>query len=198
MLCWRDYVDDNQLSAATWARQREGAGRRVRVARAVVIRATQVWCFGSEQRPDPRNIGRAIAISEEAIMANAMLAFWQGVDQEPADELYRSQRHGGVAACAFKTVILDAEGDAARIKTDQPAVGYRDTVRVTRQVCQHSFWSGEGFLGVDDPVDFAQRLQESVEGRAITKFSMIAKEVQLPGFVQLGQTFQNETAVQSG
>jgi hypothetical protein len=40
------------------------------------------------------------------------------VDQEPADELGRIQRHGGVATRAFKTVVFDAEGDALRIETD--------------------------------------------------------------------------------
>lgn len=99
---------------------------------------------------------------------------------------------------AVYTVVLDAEGDAVLIETDQSAVGYCHPVRVTRQISQHGFGSGEGFFGVDDPVDFAQRQQESVEGRAIMKFGMIAKEMQLPCLMQLGQPFQNETAIQTG
>ena len=39
--------------------------------------------------PDPSNIGGAVAISKEAIVADAVLALGQDVDQEPADELRR-------------------------------------------------------------------------------------------------------------
>jgi hypothetical protein len=61
-----------------------------------------------------------------------MLAFWEHMNEEPADELSRCQRHSGVPARALDTVILDAESDATPIYTDQTAVGYRDTVRVSR------------------------------------------------------------------
>jgi hypothetical protein len=37
-----------------------------------------------------------------------------------------------VATRAFKTVVFDAEGDAARIETDQTAVGYCHPMRVAR------------------------------------------------------------------
>lgn len=69
---------------------------------------------------------------------------------------------------------------------------------ITRQICQHSFGSGEGFLSVDDPVDLAQRFEESLEGIPLGKACKIVEEVQLSGFIQLGQPVQNETPVQSG
>lgn len=77
-----------------------------------------------------------------------------------------------MTARAVTAIIFDAEGDAVRIATDQTAVGYSNPVGVTRQIRQHGFWPGEGFLGVDNPVDFAQRLQKIVEGRTIAKLSM--------------------------
>jgi hypothetical protein len=122
-------------------------------------------------------------------VTNAVLAFWQDVDQEPADELCRSQRHGGVAACAFKAAILDLEGDAVLIKADQATVGYRDPVRVTRQVCQHGLWSCEGFFGIHDPVNLVQWFEEVVEGITVNEFCMFTEEVQFPRIMQLGQTF---------
>lgn len=91
-----------------------------------------VWRFGPEQLPDPRDIGGTIAVSEEAVVADAVLALWQNVDQEPADELICVQRHGGVATCALKTVVFDSEGDAARIATDQSTIGYCNAVSVSR------------------------------------------------------------------
>jgi len=83
---------------------------------AVVIGVLPVWRFGSQQVSDLRDIGGTVAIPIEAIMSDAVLASGQYVDQEPADELGRCQRHGCVAARAFKTVVLDLEGDAAFIK----------------------------------------------------------------------------------
>jgi len=43
--------------------------------------------FGPEQISDLSDIGSAVAISEEAIVADAVLAPRQDVDQEPSDEL---------------------------------------------------------------------------------------------------------------
>ena len=88
--------------------------------------------FGAEQLPDPGDIGCAVAVSEEAIVADAVLASGEHVDQKAADELWRCQRHGRLAARAFETVIFDAEGDAVRIKADQAAVGNGNAVRVAR------------------------------------------------------------------
>ena len=197
MLGWYDCVDDNQLPATTWARQSKNTRRFICIVDGVAFIVLLVRDFGPEQLPDPGDIGRTVAVSEEAIVANAVLAFWQDVDQEPADELCRRQRHGGEAACAFKAVILDLEGDAVLIKADQSAVGYRDPVRVTRQVCQHSLWSCEGFFGIYDPVDLAQWFEEVVEGIPVTEARMIAEEVQFPRIMQLGQALQNEPPVKA-
>jgi len=89
-----------------------------------------IWRFCPEQLPDPGDIGGTIAIAEKTVVADAVLASGQNVDQEPADKLWRRQRHGGVASRAFKTVIFDAEGDTALIETDQAAVGNGDPVCV--------------------------------------------------------------------
>jgi hypothetical protein len=122
MLGWCDCLDDDHLPATTWARQPQNTGRLFVIIDGVAFIVLLVRCFGSEQLPDSRDIGRAVAIPIEPIMSDAVLASGQDVDQEPADELGRCQRHGGVAARAFKTVVLDLEGDAAFIKTDQATV----------------------------------------------------------------------------
>ena len=131
-------------------------------------------------------------------MTDAVLAFWQNMEQEPADELGRCQRHGGVAVRAFETVVFNAKGDAMLIETDQAAVGYRDPVGVARQIRQHSFGSGEGFLGVDDSVDIAQWCQHRLERGAIGQADVVTKETGPPGSVQFGQPFQNEPPVKAG
>ena len=69
------------------------------------------------------------------------------VKAEPADELWGRQRHCGVAARTFETVIFDAEGNAVCIETDQAAVRNSYPMLVARQIGQHGLWSCEGFFG---------------------------------------------------
>lgn len=59
-----------------------------------------IWRLIPEQFPDFCDICGAVAISEEAIVADAMLAFGQDMHQEPADELVDLQGHGCVSARA--------------------------------------------------------------------------------------------------
>ena len=73
MLRWCDCLNDDQLSATTWARQCEGAGL-VGIVGAGVIDVLMIWRFGPEQLPDPGDIGCSVAVSEKAIVADAVLA----------------------------------------------------------------------------------------------------------------------------
>ena len=82
VLCWLDCVEDDQLPAATWAWQREGAWRLIGIVGVLMI-----WRFCPKQQPDPCDIGCTVAVSEKAIVTDAVLASEQNVDQEPADEL---------------------------------------------------------------------------------------------------------------
>ena len=118
LLLWRESVDDDQSSTATRTGGCECSGLVIGAPGRIVSVMSWVRGFGSEQFPDFGDIGHAVAISEEAVVADAMLASWQHVDQEPADELGRCQRHGGVAAGAFDAVILDAEGDVIGLGPD--------------------------------------------------------------------------------
>jgi len=90
-----------------------------------------IWRLRPEQLPDFDDIGGTVAIAVEPVMADAVLAFWQDMDQEPTDELSRFQRHGLVPTGAFDTVILDAEGDATLVHTDQSAIGNRNPMRIS-------------------------------------------------------------------
>ena len=87
MLIWRNCVDDDQRPAATRARKRENAGKPIGIAKTVIIGLTLVSRRSPEQLPDPGDIGRAVAVSVEAIVTDAVLASGEHVDQEPADEL---------------------------------------------------------------------------------------------------------------
>ena len=87
-----------------------------------------------EQIPDPGDIAGPPPVSEEAVMANAVLTFWEHMDQEPADELSCVERHGRVSPAPLEAIILDAEGHAARIGAEQAAVRDGDAMGVSRQV----------------------------------------------------------------
>ena len=84
---WRDCVEDDQLPATTLAWDCEDTRWLIGIVGRVVTGVIPIRCPHSEQRPDPGDISRTVAISEEAIVANAMLTFWQDVGEEPADEL---------------------------------------------------------------------------------------------------------------
>lgn len=82
-----DCVDDDQLAAATWAWQREGAGRLIGVAEIAVTGVILFYRLGPEQVSDAGDIGHAVSIAEEPVVTDAVLALWQNMDQEPANEL---------------------------------------------------------------------------------------------------------------
>jgi hypothetical protein len=123
---------DDQSPAAAWAWQCEDFGVLTIVAVSCATCLFPVRYFGPEQASYPGDIGCAITVSEKAVVANAVLALWQHMDQEPADELPGLQRHGGVTARAIDAVVLDFEGHATRIEPDQATVGDRDAVGVAR------------------------------------------------------------------
>jgi hypothetical protein len=76
----------------------------------------------------------AIAAGEQAVVADAMEAFGQHVDEKPADELADIERHRRVPAGALDPVVLDLERDAVLVDRDQTAVRDGDAVRVARQI----------------------------------------------------------------
>lgn len=82
------------------------------------------WCV--KQSATERELGGAPAVGEKAVVADAMKAVRQGVEQEATDELIGRKRHElGLAVMA---VILPAEGDLGVGQADQAGVGDGDAV----------------------------------------------------------------------
>src|SRR5580765_6511523 len=85
-----------------------------------------------EQPATERELGGALAVGEESVVADAMEAVRQGVHQEAADELVGVKRHElGLAVMA---IILPAEGDFGTGQADQAGVGDGDAVRVSGEI----------------------------------------------------------------
>ena len=76
-------------------------------------------------------IGSPYMTGGQAVMADAMKAGWQNMDQEAADELIGGERHAAVAVAPLSPVVFVAEGHAALI------VGERDAMGIARQVLEH-------------------------------------------------------------
>ena len=87
-----------------------------------------------EQLTRPGDIDGAMAVGEQAVMADAMESLGKNVHQKAADELVGGQGHGGVAGWTVEAVILSLEGHRAVVGGDEPSIGDGDAVGVTREV----------------------------------------------------------------
>ena len=72
----------------------------------------------------------ASSLGEQAVVADAVEALGQDVDQKAADELVRCERHHLVAIGAFDPIVLVFEADIVFVERDQSAVGDRDAMGV--------------------------------------------------------------------
>ncbi len=85
-----------------------------------------------EQLPRPRDVRDTLAAGEQAVVADAMEATRQNVDQEAADELVDGERHELLSFATFSAIILPLEGDTVSVAADQSAVGDGNAVGVAR------------------------------------------------------------------
>src|SRR5271167_36349 len=120
----------------------------------------------------------AIAAGEQAVVANAMEALGQNVDQKPADKLADVEGHRRVPAWAFDPVVFDLERDAVLVDRDQTAVRDGDAVGISRQIGEHGLRARERTLGVDEPALLAERGEECRERLRIDKMRVCAEELQ--------------------
>ncbi len=126
----------------------------------------------SQELARPRDRLGAVRAGEQAIVADAMEALGQYVDQKPADELADVERHRRVAAGALGPVVLDLERDAVFVDRDQAAVRDGDAVGVARQIGEHGLRARERALGVDEPALLPERSEERRERLGIGQMRM--------------------------
>ena len=90
----------------------------------LAARVTTIWRWrrNVQQCTSGGQLGGAMSVAEQPVVADAMEAVRQHVQQEAPHELLGAERHGFVARVAFGAVILPAEGDAALIEGDESAV----------------------------------------------------------------------------
>ncbi len=119
------------------------------------------WCWDAEQPTGAGQVLGAPAVGEQSVVADAVEALGQDVDEEASDELLRGQRHDLLPVASpigiWGPVVLPLEGHAAVVEGDETAVGDGDAVGVARQVGEDRLGPTERRLGVDHPFELAQR-----------------------------------------
>src|ERR1700746_612542 len=131
----RENLDDDHATAAA---------RTVRLA-LIDGRLAFRFCNG-EQLTGAGDVVGARTFGEQAVVSDAMQAFWQHVDEESSDDLVGGERHLLVSIAALDAVVLPLESDASLVKGDQATVGDGNAVGVTRQIGQHRLRSTERTL----------------------------------------------------
>jgi len=96
-----------------------------------------------------------IAIAREAVIADALEASRQHMEQEAADEFLGREGHCSPGSAV--AIVLPAEANLAIVDGEQAVVGNGDAMRVASQVVEDLLRSGEGRLGVNHPFGSAQR-----------------------------------------
>src|SRR5262252_4493457 len=124
----REEFDDDHAPAAARTRMRE------RLVVLGEVGGLVLWLWSGEQVTGARDIGGARGFGEQAIVAYAVEAVRQHVDEEAADEVVGCERHTLVAISTFDAIVLPPEGDAPVVEPDQSAVRDGDAVGVARQI----------------------------------------------------------------
>ena len=119
----------------------------------------------------------AAAIGEEAIVADAVKAIRQSMQEKTTNELIGIKRHH--FGFAILPIVLPGKAHPAVGKRDQPTVGDGDAMRIAAEISQHLFGPAEWRLGIDDPVGLSELSEARGECGGIGEAREIAKETQL-------------------
>jgi hypothetical protein len=122
---------------------------------------------------------RTMAVAEEAVVADAMKARGQDMQQEAADELIRRDGHGLLPIVV--PIVLPAEADRAICDVEQSIVGDGNAVRIASDVLHDLLRSGERRLGIDHPLGLPHRSQVAQERTTFPEWRQGREELQFSG-----------------
>src|SRR5208337_2576740 len=119
---------DDHPAATTWA----SAGRRnvfaLAVGLGVRVLGRDLW--RGERLADALDVAGSDRAGEQAVMADAVEAARQDVQEKAADELGGVERHGFEPVAAFDAIVLPFEGDARFVEPAQARIRDGDAVGV--------------------------------------------------------------------
>ena len=182
--------DDVHPAAATGTGCQNSFG--LSIVRRVVADQFGLRLRDAQQFPGLGEIGGAVAVGQQSVMADAVESVGHDMQQEAADKLNAAERHHLHPLLPLGAIIFVTEGDAVLVDGDQAAVADGDAVGVAAQIGQDRIRSGEGSLGVDMPFDLAHRRQMAFERRRVFEPGQIAEELQFVGLEGGDQFFQEQ------
>ena len=111
----------------------------------------------------------AIAVAEETVVADALKAIRQEMQEKTSNELLGRQRHGLMSIVV--PVILPVKTNLIVVDVNQAIVGKGNAMGIAADVVEHLSRPAERRFGVDDPWDFLQRGEIGAElGRIFEVF----------------------------
>ena len=125
------------------------------IVNPVCCRGGIVRAIVAEELTQPLHVFDPGVVGEQAVVADAVEACGQHMDEKAPDELGRGQGHGLVTMTPLGTIVFPLKGDTAFIAGNEPAVADGDPMGVARQIGEHGLGSGERALGIDHPVGLA-------------------------------------------
>ena len=91
----------------------------------------------AEELPQSLHVFDPRVVGEETVVADAVEATGQDMQEKAPDELVDGQGQGLIAITRLGTIVLPLEGDTAFIASEQSAVADGDPMGVARQVREH-------------------------------------------------------------
>jgi len=119
----REGLDDDHAAAAAWTCRLVAIG-------SIGIGGLALGLWPSEQLAGTRDVVGAGGLGQQAVVADAVEALGQDVDEESADELVCGECHALVSVSALDSVVLPLEGDAVLVECDQAAIGDGNAVGI--------------------------------------------------------------------
>src|SRR5262249_48369628 len=184
-------LDDDHTPAAA----RAGTGQLALIIGACFFVGLfdEDW-WNAQELAKASDVRGPVAVGKQSIVADAVGPPWEDMQKEGANELMGVECHCLPAIGAMEAIVFPSEGDATVVGGDQPPVGNGDAMGVARQVAEHGFRPSEWLLGVNDPLDFAQRRKEGGEGSPIGERRVISEELQAVGLMRLHQDLQKHAS----
>ena len=125
----------------------------------------RVAAVGGEQGARQGQQLFAEAVRQQAVVADAHEAFWQHVQEEAAQELYRVEGHDTLLAAV--RIVPPAEADVLSVESGEAVIADGHAVGVAAEIAEDMFGTAERRLGIDVPVLVAELLHELFEPRLI-------------------------------
>ena len=144
-----------------------------------------------------REVVVALSIGDQAIVANAMKAAGQDMQQEAAHELLGTEGHGLVAGVCLGPIILPAKGDAALVQGNESLIRDRHPMGIAGQISQHRRRPGKRAFSALHPFALAQWGKPVGEGRRVGERGVLTEELQPSAAIHLLEFFEEAPAKQS-